>query len=258
MKSALVLVVYACAAHFVQGGHPCSKLGDVPVYDGVNTTCAPTPPAHGLAAMKWLVTPSPTATCDGEMINVLDKHPTCIKMKEREVNFTKSCNIIIWEDSTGCPEPSVDLVRYWLDRNCNVRYIPGNLTQYCQNQLYLKMNFLNNVLDSENLLSKRDTQPIDIFYILNGLQYYQSKSAAAMSKMMTSNVLDIKQIVMRLDYSCVGARGRGVEVTHPAWSFYHLYYYLSGLSPHFGRFEVLNVLKDPSTDIAHSRCFRSM
>lgn len=237
--------------------YPCQNLSQIPTYDGTSATCSTLSPAHGMAAMNWLV--SPTSSCKGHMHNVLDKHPTC-SIWEESLARKKYCLIIIIEDlyteEGSCKDPSMDLVHYWQDKGCKVKYVATGIQRTCKGYTRRSFKDMPQVLTLKRFpwSANATTDTVDVLYLLDSV----GEGTRALTEFLTlgrwSPVID--QFVVQLDYTCMHARGPGNDQMFPGWHFYHLYYYLSGGKPDYGKFKNVNTVRFPGDEIHHSRCFK--
>jgi hypothetical protein len=239
---------------------PCTNVSEVPTFDPLSSTpgveCKPLYPAYSMAAMKWLVTP--TSSCPGTSDMILGRFPTC-SMWEESRKRKEYCMIVILEDlfshDSSCQDPSMDLVLYWLNVGCKVRYVTSGLATTCKGHIRKNFELFPGVLFLKRFpWSAITAETVDILYVLD--RYGEGVRALADFLNVGKWTPVIDQFVLQLDYSCPNARGPGNDPSFPGWVFYHLYYYLSGGDVSYGRYENMGTIQYPGDDMSHSRCFR--
>lgn len=237
---------------------PCNNLSQIPTYyDSVGHICDTLSPAHGMAAMKWLI--SPTSKCPGSSINVLDKYPTCSTWEESLAN-KGYCLIIIIEDlyteEGSCKNPTMTLIKYWQDKGCKVKYVATGIQRSCKGPTRRAFKEMPEVLTLKRFpwSANASTDTVDVLYVLDAV----GEGTRALTEFLTVGRWSpsIDQFVMELDYTCMNARGPGNDLVFPGWHFYHIYYYLSGGKVSYGKFENVGTISYPGDELYHSRCFK--
>lgn len=188
------------------------------------------------------------------MENILGKYPTCSNWR-RSLKENRPCNVIIVEDKTYCSSTSHDLLDYWGGQGCKVRYVPTSMNTICAKKLLSEFKDPMKVLLRASNLTRKSEDVVDVMYFTSGRDSNHSRSLWRFADIIETVNLHIKQLVMVLDYTCVGARGYGNELSFPGQNFYKLYYALSG-PENLGSFRNVGTLKHPGTSYKHSRCFR--
>ena len=239
---------------------PCTNTSEIPSFDPIqkSISCVPLSPSHGMAAMKWLVTP--TTTCPGMTENILDKFPTC-SMWQSSMAQKGYCLIVIIEDIFSsedyCQNPSMDLVWYWIHKGCKVRYVASGLPRVCKGNTRRHFATIPYVLYLKRFpWSANTSDTVDILYVVD--RFGEGSRAFAEFLTVGKWTPKIDQFVIQLDYTCSNARGPGNDLVFPGWIFYHLYYYQSGGDISFGKFENMGTVRVGGDEVHHSRCFKGL
>lgn len=257
-RLSLFLAAWTLQFSFTHAIIPCKNLSQIPTYkEGPGLICDTLSPAHGMAAMKWLVTP--TSICHGEMIEVLDKHPTCSSWEE-SLARKGYCLIIIVEDlyteEGSCKDPALDLIYYWQEKGCKVKYVATGIQRSCKGHTRHAFRDMIQVLTLKRFpySANSTTETVDILYLLDSV----GEGTRALTEFLTvgrwAPVID--QFVIQLDYTCMNARGPGNDLVFPGWHFYHIYYYLSGGNVAYGKYENVRTVQFSGDEQYHSRCFK--